>query len=160
MKTIYTLLFAFGLFFTSHAQQSLHVLPLNGSESNLNSSDLEEFNQITFGNSHSLIINETVTAVFENEGVIRKISIESMNNLSIVNLSNFELSNVKVFEIYYNEGDIINIPTGVLNALPNLKYIYLKSYHTLTDGIINNVLQDTMYQLSNVKVVYQILENS
>lgn len=160
MKTIYTLLFAFGLFFTSHAQQSLQVLSSNGVATNLNSTDIEEFSQIVFGPSHSLIINETIISVFEDKGEIRKISFKNINNLPGLNLSNFDLSNVMVLEIFYNEGDVINIPTGVLNALPNLKYIYIKSYHTLTDGIINNVLQDTMSQLSNVKVVYQILENS
>lgn len=162
MKTIYTLLLAFGLCFTVHAQNNLKVFPSESDnvDYNLNTIELEEFNDIVFGASHSLIFDETVTSVFEDKGEIRKISFKNMNNISNFNFSNFDLSNVMVLEIFYSEGDIINIPSSVFNNIPTLKYIYIKSYHTLTDSIINNILHETIYQLNNVKIVYQILENS
>jgi hypothetical protein len=161
MKTFYTLLIVCGLFFTSHAQESLAPINFNDNSIQSNNIYVQELSDLLNGSFHTLIFTDHISSLHEEAGTVKRIQLVNTNSLSLLN-SNPTMINyndVEVLEFNYANGNVFNAPSGLNSLFPNLKYIYISSYDLIDESSITTALNQVINQFSDVKVIYQILEN-
>lgn len=158
MKTFYTLLLAFGLCLTSHAQ-NLQVLS-NTNNVQLSQIEWDEFNQLAFSDTHTLILNDATSYVFNNGTSVKAVVIKNVNGASLLNSFTPSLNDVKLLQLNWNVNDVYNLSNQLNQKLPKLEYIYVTSYEMLNQSNVENIIGSLKNQFPNAKIIYQTLKDS
>jgi len=151
MKTIYTLLLAFGLCFTVHAQS---VLNFNSASSQIKN-QVETLQQ---GNINRLLFQSGFSTKHlsnDNQGIklIKIVNSNSIDNNILVDYG-ANYSNVKaiVFSDIKNTSSIVEALD--LTGFNSLEYVVIDAYEALSNAFIQNLLQNVQLPL-NVTIVYK-----
>lgn len=158
MKTFYTLLLAFGLCLTSHAQ-NLQVLS-NTNNVQLSQIEWDEFNQLAFSDTHTLILNDAASYIFNNGTSVKAVVIKNVNGASLLNSFTSTLNDVKLLQLHWNLNDVYNLSSQLSQKLPKLEYIYVSSYEMLNQSNVENIIGSLKNQFPNAKIIYQTLKDS
>lgn len=157
MKTFYTLLLAFGLCLTSHAQD-LQVLSNNSIS--LTESEMTEFKTLAFNATHSLIFDDSTTSIYNDGSTVKRVIIKNEAGVLLLNSYVTPLNNVRSLELEWNAGEVYNFSNQLNQKLPNLKFIYVKSYEMLNQSNVENIIESLKSQFPNATILYQILKDS
>jgi hypothetical protein len=149
MKTIYTLLLAFGLCLTVHAQSN-SIYTLSEKQLNLNESEFLILKDnldgatpaLTFTNDFYYISYATPS------NQVEKITLENRYEISKVDTQDitYNLDLVKILKLNWKSGKSFNLAKEFLNKLTNVEYVYLKM-----------LLANIMSELNqSVQVIYNV----
>lgn len=158
MKTIYTLLLAFGLFFTSHAQEYQNL----SSDSNLqlSASEKSEFEEISYGSHHMLLFGVSVETYYHSNSPVKKVIIAQEAGVSLLNSYASSLHDVTSLELIWRTNEVYHFSNQLHQKLPNLKYIFVKSYDLLTPSLVETIIGTLKQQFPNVKILYLTMKDS
>lgn len=156
MKTIYTLLFAFGLCLTSHAQgvQNFSSAP----EAQLSSEEMQHFKQLTYGSTPALELGTSSTMFYNDDLPVQKIILANPSGVALLNaMTAASLQNVQSLEINWKSDDVYSFTQPLNTQLISLQFIYVKSYQTLTPSLVSSVVGSLKQQFPEVKIVFETL---
>lgn len=158
MKTFYTLLLAFGLCLTSHAQD-LQVLS-NVNNVQLSQNETDEFNELTYSATHSVVFGDNTTTIYNDSTPVKRVIIETQAGVALLNSYTTSLNSVKSLELYWHTNEVYNFSSQLNQKLPSLKFIYVKSYEMLNQSNVQTIIGPLQEQFPNAKIVYQTLKDS
>jgi len=154
MKTFYTLLLAFGLCLTSHAQSNINVV--NYQNANLQSQN--EINSLLSTNQNRLLLQNGFSAKqLSNDNLgLKLIKVVNSNSIDNAVLTNFagDYSNVEIIVLSNIDANSQVITNLDLNGFSSLKYIIINTNETLINTFVQNMLQNVQLP-PNVLVVYK-----
>lgn len=151
MKTIYTLLLAFGLCFTVHAQNIVSYQNLSSQEKNeidlLSKSDQNRL-LLQFGFPTKLLAND-------NQGIkiLDVVGSQSINN-EILEGTSEGFSKVELIIISDLTNESLAISTLNLENFGSIKYLLITSNEMLSNAFVVNLLSNVQLP-SNIVVVYK-----
>lgn len=154
MKTFYTLLLAFGLCLTSHAQSNANIVNYHNASSQVQN----ELNNLLSGNLNKLLLQTGFPAKQlsnDNQG-IKLVQVVESNSISNEILADFsgDYSKVKAVvlsNITTNSSFVSALDLTSFNAL---QYIVINSTETLSNTFVQNMLQNVQLP-PNVTIVYK-----
>lgn len=154
MKTFYTLLLAFGLCLTSHAQSNVNVVNYKNASSQIQS----QLEMLLQGNQNRLLLQSGFPVKHlsnDNQG-IKLVQVVESNSISNEILADFSGDYSKVKAIVFSN---ITTNSSVISALDltsfhALQYIVINSTETLSNTFVQNMLQNVQLP-PNVTIVYK-----
>lgn len=160
MKTFYTLLLAFGLCLTSHAQSN-SILTLSEKQLNLSQSEFLALNDkfdgaiqaLTFTNDFYYLSYATPNSHVE------KITLENRYEISEIDIQDitYDFDLIKILKLNWKSGNSFNLNVQFLNKLKNLEYIYLVSDSDIDKNSVQLLLNNILIELSqSVQVIYNV----
>lgn len=154
----------FALCFGFKAQSQNAVTEYDVKLNSLQNSSREILNNLINGPQSSAFVND------DQQPKIYVRSGEQVNTLFVKKPSDFilvsnnytnEINTVKVLNIEWNGSDVLNFPNNLLSILPNLEYVYVRSYQNLSKQTIEKNFQGLLALLSSksgVEVLYLTME--
>jgi len=154
----------FALCFGFKAQSQNAVTEYDVKLNSLQNSSREILNNLINGPQSSAFVND------DQQPKIYVRSGEQVNTLFVKKPTDFtlvsndytnEINTVKVLNIEWNGSDVFNFPNNLLSILPNLEYVYVRSYQNLSKQTIETNFQGLLALLSSksgVEVLYLTME--
>lgn len=163
-KAILYITMSFALCFTFKAQAQNAVTDYNIKLNSLQNTQAEMLNNIINGPQSSVFVNnEQQSKIYIRSGA-------QVNTVFVKNPSDFtllsgtyanEMNTVKVLNIEWNSSDTFSFPNDLLSVLPNLEYVYIRSYQNLSKQTIETSFQSLLALLSSksgIEVLYTTME--
>lgn len=110
------------------------------------------------------INNENAPAVYQRSGEqIKMMMLNKPSDLtSLLNTFKEELNALKVINIEWNGTDTFTFPMDFLAKLPSVEYVYIRSYQSLSQKIIENNFKQLLAQINQganeVEILYSVME--
>jgi|GEM_PF-2817836 len=160
MKTIYTLLLACGLCFTSHAQSN-GIYTVDQKKAMLTIQQQKVFNDLLYESLPMVLFsdNKTYKPFSVTNSVNKKIVLEDQytltNHLQGYTLSDFQTAEILILQ--WKEGKTYSIDLELLQNMTNLQYIYLICLDNINATQVSALLHNILNVVgTNVEVIYQV----
>ena len=154
MKTLYTLLLAFGLCFTVHAQNNANIVNYQ----NVGSQVQNQLNALLSGNQNRLLLQAGFSSKQlgdDNQGVklIQAVGSDAISNEVLQDFA-ADYTKVKAIVLSNIKANSTAVQALDLTAFNDLQYILIESNETLTTAFVQSLLQNVQ-MLENVVIVYK-----
>jgi len=153
MKTFYTLLLAFGLCFTVHAQEMFYVKH-DGQLLGINQEDEDFVNNYFYGDSTSIIVGDFIEYRDPHTlGVFKHIYVKDVNYFGLLDSTSLDLEKIEMLSVDSKNRDI-NLDQEILIRLADLKILYIMNVKNIQDL---NILVSSLNSLfPSLKVIVRI----
>ncbi|QQU04459.1 hypothetical protein [Myroides odoratus] len=156
-----TLIFALCFGIKTQAQ---NVIAYETKVSSLSASQAEQVNYLAKGVPTSIFVTEENTSEMYHgdESAVLAMNITKSTDFGklAADFGN-KLAEITIVNIVWDGQQELVLPTGLLDRMPNLKYIYIQSYSELNQSVISTRFPSLMNQLegrTNVEVLYTTME--
>ena len=160
MKTIYTLLLAFGLCLTSHAQSN-NILTLAEKQLTLTSDEyntlIDRFDGATpaliFSYDYFYVVYDSTLLAIEKIVLEDKYVIGEFDTDEI----NLDFNLIKTLKLNWKSGNSFNLHPKFLNKLKNIEYVYVVCDSDIDKNSVNMLLNNVLAELNQgVQVIYNV----
>lgn len=154
MKTLYTLLLAFGLCFTVHAQNNANIVNYQ----NVGTQVQSQLETLLIGNQNRLLLQAGFSSKQlgdDNQGVklIQAVGSDAISNEVLQDFA-ADYTKVKAIVLSNIKANSTAVQALDLTAFNDLQYILIETNETLTTAFVQSLLQNVQ-MLENVVIVYK-----
>ena len=154
MKTLFTLLLAFGLCFTVHAQNNANIVNYQ----NVGTQVQSQLETLLIGNQNRLLLQAGFSSKQlgdDNQGVklIQAVGSDAISNEVLQDFA-ADYTKVKAIVLSNIKANSTAVQALDLTAFNDLQYILIETSETLTTAFVQNLLQNVQIP-ANVVIVYK-----
>lgn len=162
-KNILYITLIFALCFGIKAQAQ-NIIDYQAKLNSLSNTQAEQLNHLIRGASTTIYVTtQNEAELFKGNTVqvsVMKVT-QSRDFAKLTGRFSNQLNEVTALSIDWDGQEELVIPTGLIDLLPNLKYIYIQSYEVLNQTVIQNRFSNLLNQLdrnTTVEVLFYTME--